>query len=332
MPSINSFHDLIATIGLVVWIKFVPSHCFASLALGFSIGRRNFNNFSPKLYSHPKDNLGNDVDLKVEDNPTIDPNTVSLSRVCYGDVLDALETIYPKQDLSKRNAISRKDGYWQFIESGEEPPKFLTYGEFDLLFFAQLLDRAHFHYSEANPGDEKKDCSDWSGKTFLDIGSGTGRLVVGAAALHPGFKLCRGLEILPGIHQTAVEIISSFDKTETGTTENTEQSLPKEEYISTGSASEEIDTSVSDDDIFEEEPLCEGLNDIQKSLQEITPEEWKEILGDLEIDEDLLEDGGDEEETSRDIIAEKSGWDEKSINSSLSDETGADVAEEAFRY
>ena len=39
--------------------------------------------------------------------------------------------------------------------------------------------------------------------TFTDIGAGAGRLIFAAAALHPGFKLCRGIEILPSIHHVA---------------------------------------------------------------------------------------------------------------------------------
>ena len=224
MPSIKSFHNSIATtIGLVViLVKALPYHCFASFHLwGVSttrttgIGHHHRTDSIPSKPLHyfhhpPQKNYNNDkdvdVDLNVEDNPTIDPNRVSLSQVRYGDVMEALEFIYPKQDLSKRNAISRKDGYWQFIESGQEQPTFLTDGEFDILFFAELLDRAHDHYyyydddgantTGHHDGGEQdqQDCcsssSDWSGKTFLDIGSGTGRLVLGAAALlHPGLKL-----------------------------------------------------------------------------------------------------------------------------------------------
>jgi hypothetical protein len=73
------------------------------------------------------------------DNPTIDPITKSISGVTYGSVLAGLDNIYPPNELSKRNAISRTDGYWSFIEAGEKPPQHFTYGEFDFLFFAELL-------------------------------------------------------------------------------------------------------------------------------------------------------------------------------------------------
>jgi len=34
--------------------------------------------------------------------------------------------------------------------------------------------------------DQEEEGNSWEGKTCLDIGSGTGRLVIGCAALHPG--------------------------------------------------------------------------------------------------------------------------------------------------
>lgn len=114
-------------------------------------------------------------------------------------MLSALNKVYPPQELAQRNAMSRTDGYWKYIAKGEEPPPTLTYGEFDFLFFCVLIDRAmHMHN-----GEMVGSC-DFSEKTFLDIGSGTGRLVLGAAALHPELKLCKGLEILPGIHEAAL--------------------------------------------------------------------------------------------------------------------------------
>jgi hypothetical protein len=90
------------------------------------------------------------------------------------------------------------------VQKGEDPPQQLTYGEFDLPFFAQLLDTAHSYY-HANSDDEKETAADWSDKVFCDIGSGTGRLVLAAAALHPGFRSCRGIELLHSIHVVAEE-------------------------------------------------------------------------------------------------------------------------------
>ena len=139
--------------------------------------------------------------LIPEPNPQADRDAVSLAGVPYQKVLSGLMSLFPPQDLSLRNAASRRDGYWEYISKGEEPPKQFTYGEFDFYFFGELLDRARYYYT----GDAELEGSDpsWDGMTFTDIGAGAGRLVFAASALHPGFKLCRGLEILPSIHQVA---------------------------------------------------------------------------------------------------------------------------------
>lgn len=76
-----------------------------------------------------------------------------------------------------------------------------TYGEFDFFFFAELLDKAHSYCDLDSDGHPK----DWHGKTFVDIGSGMGRLVLAAAALHPHWNSCRGIELLKGIHNAAEE-------------------------------------------------------------------------------------------------------------------------------
>jgi len=138
-----------------------------------------------------------------DENQTIDPNKASLSGTTYGDVLSGLNMLYPPDEMSSRNAMSRTDGYWKYISKGEEPPSTLVYGEFDFLTFSDLLDKSVAYYNESIENQDGKLVNGWSDKTFLDIGSGTGRLVIGAAALHP-FKVCKGLEILPGIHESAL--------------------------------------------------------------------------------------------------------------------------------
>jgi len=147
------------------------------------------------------------MELIPEENKSVDPNRLSLSKVPYKSVLLGLKELYPPQGLSERNAISRTDGYWSYIKKGEEVPQHLTYGEFDFLFFCELLDRAHHHYF--NGEDRMKG---WEGKIFVDVGSGTGRLVIGAAALHPGFSKCKGLEILNGIHEVALKALEKCNK------------------------------------------------------------------------------------------------------------------------
>jgi len=109
----------------------------------------------------------------------------------------------------ERNGMSRSDGYWAYIREGQEPPQSLTYGEFDIFFFAELLDRAHYHYySYPGNANNEQSTEGWEGKHFLDLGSGTGRLVIGAAALHPDMAACSGLELLPRIHDKAVESLA----------------------------------------------------------------------------------------------------------------------------
>lgn len=127
-------------------------------------------------------------------------DAVSLSGIPYASVLQGLDILYPPTDLSSRNAVSRTDGYWPFVKDGNEPPQDLTYGEWDLPFFAQLVDRSFSHFKAGFRGNTVGE--DWTGATFVDIGSGGGRLVLAAAALHR-WRLCRGVEILPGLHAMA---------------------------------------------------------------------------------------------------------------------------------
>ena len=153
----------------------------------------------------------------------------SLSNVEYSSVLQNLDELYPPEGIQIRNAASRTDGYWSFVKDGKEPPKGLTYGEFDFNFFAYLIDRAHFHYYSSTSIHQQKQqpfvpvrkgyekgkkrsqltqtttTTDWRNKVFLDIGSGAGRLVLGAASLHPNWSLCKGIEVLPGLHKLGVE-------------------------------------------------------------------------------------------------------------------------------
>ena len=143
--------------------------------------------------------------LVPETNPNFDPSATSLSDVSVSDVIAGIDRLYPPSELESRNARSRTDGYWKYVEKGESPPQEFTYGEFDVEFFSLLLDRAWELYRVAS--DEMPDSLPWQNKTFIDIGSGAGRLVLSAAALHPNWRLCRGLEILEGIHNTSTEIL-----------------------------------------------------------------------------------------------------------------------------
>lgn len=142
-----------------------------------------------------------------ERNPTVNHDAQSPSSgVRYADVLTGLDRLYPPTQLDARNAASRRDGYWPYINQGQEPPEQFTYGEFDFHFFAALLDQAltMIMLEKKNSGND--DYDDVT-VTFCDIGSGAGRLVVTAAALHPTWKCCRGIELLSSMHESATDIV-----------------------------------------------------------------------------------------------------------------------------
>jgi len=122
---------------------------------------------------------------------------VSAPEESIQQVVDAIEDLYPSAALDQRIALSRKDGYWPFIRKGEDPPQEFVYGEFDLEFFTQVVERATSYCAEEDG---------WKDKVFCDLGSGTGRLVLTAAALYP-WRVCRGIELLEGIHQEATETL-----------------------------------------------------------------------------------------------------------------------------
>jgi hypothetical protein len=127
-------------------------------------------------------------------------NPISKSGVSNQQVVDGIDLILPPEGLDQRVALSRKDGYWPYITKGDEPPQEFVYGEFDTMFFAHMLDRAHELYFRNLPDEQP----DWTDKVFCDLGSGTGRLVLAAAALHR-WKKCRGVELLESIHKAAEE-------------------------------------------------------------------------------------------------------------------------------
>jgi len=273
------------------------------------------------------------TELFPEENKSVDSNRLSVSQVPYKSVLLGLKDLYPPQDLSKRNAISRSDGYWSYIKDGKEAPKHFTYGEFDFLFFCELLDRAHYYYFN---GDNST--KGWEGKIFVDIGSGTGRLVIGAAALHPGLSKCKGLEILSGIHEVALKNLEKCKKNnEIVRNENISQisSLDSNEIDIVGSKAKGdgifLDQLTSDKIKMQEfphestselpqiqadkknldnryvtetdvegkmnyvEPLTSEMRKIQESLQQMTADEWRQILGDdTFFDDNYVSDEDDE--------------------------------------
>ena len=174
------------------------------------------SNESPRQRGHRRREAGVEGDeecaLLPLTNPNFDSNAKSLSGVPYACVIDGINALYPPNELSNRNARSRTDGYWKYVARGERPPQEYTYGEFDVDFFGMLLDKSWEHYLEGTcdgRDDEKRHSgltTPWRNKTFCDIGSGAGRLVFSAAALHPEFEICRGIEILDGLHTMSTSI------------------------------------------------------------------------------------------------------------------------------
>jgi len=223
-----------------------------------------------------------DITMKLvpEDNQSVDPNRLSVSGVPHKKVLSGLNELYPPQDFSERNAISRTDGYWSFIKNGEDVPQSLTYGEFDFLFFSELLDRAHHHYFI-----EKGQRNGWDGKVFVDIGSGTGRLVIGASALHPGFSKCKGVEVLRGIHNEALQKLEKCNKhkiVEDGGhfSEISQPATDIKEEDNIG----ELDSAVGES--IDAEPFTSEMIEMQKVLQQMSAEEWQDMMGDIVLDND----------------------------------------------
>ncbi|KAL1523454.1 hypothetical protein AB1Y20_018394 [Prymnesium parvum] len=70
-------------------------------------------------------------------------------------------------------------------------PSELTYGEFDLGFYAQLVDTAL-----STRGQE--------GGVLVDVGSGCGRLVLASAVLWPGLRRVAGVEKVEPLHAIAL--------------------------------------------------------------------------------------------------------------------------------
>jgi hypothetical protein len=145
------------------------------------------------------------------------PQTVEL----FDSVVRCIDALYPPQGLDQRIALSRKDGYWPFISAGEDPPQELVYGEFDVALLEQALQRSleilgrepknigKNDDDDNNNNNNNNNSDDDDEIVFCDMGSGTGRLVLAAAALHPNWKLCKGIELLETIHEEALEKLES---------------------------------------------------------------------------------------------------------------------------
>ena len=77
---------------------------------------------------------------------------------------------------------------------GQQIDSALTYGEYDLAHFYDLVSRA----------------GSLEGATLVDCGSGCGRLVVAALALWPELRCAVGVEKVEALHQIAVETVATL--------------------------------------------------------------------------------------------------------------------------
>ena len=114
--------------------------------------------------------------------------------------------LFPESEYDQRNGQSRKDGYWKYVGKGEEAPLDFTYGEFPLALFTKLVDRACALGGLAG--------ADRSSLSMADLGSGTGRLALWAAATSQ-WKKVSGIEYLPTIAEDAQAKLS-LAKLQTG--------------------------------------------------------------------------------------------------------------------
>ncbi len=109
-----------------------------------------------------------------------------------------MDEIYPPAEVAQRNAASRKDGYWPFVARNEIPPQDFVYGEFPLDFFQDLIALA-ISMSPSCPGGVCKDAE------FVDLGAGSGRLVIAASSSKNHWRKCRGVEILRSLHNLSLD-------------------------------------------------------------------------------------------------------------------------------
>lgn len=118
-------------------------------------------------------------------------------------VLAAIDRCYPPASYSNRRSIAYDAALSQtqtFTAEGIPlAGDSMVYGEFELPFFATLLRRA----------------DPQAGETFVDAGSGAGRLVLAAALLHPTkFANCHGVELSSPLHDCGVAARYEFENIE----------------------------------------------------------------------------------------------------------------------
>ena len=107
-----------------------------------------------------------------------------------------LANVFPSHLYGDRLTVGRRaqlgpDMVYRPSIGGNSVDSSLTYGEYDLGHFAALVDRA-------------LDGKGQHGRTFVDVGSGCGRLVFAAAALWPALACVAGVERIEEMHEMAL--------------------------------------------------------------------------------------------------------------------------------
>lgn len=122
---------------------------------------------------------------------------LSLTSAKLQQTAKLLATAFPSDQYADRLMVGRQEQLGPGMVyrpglggGGDAVDGSLTYGEFDLELFATLVERA---FGSRGP----------AGRTFVDVGSGCGRLVLAAAALWPELACVAGVERQEELHRMA---------------------------------------------------------------------------------------------------------------------------------
>ena len=147
--------------------------------------------------------------LRRDSVPMRQKTAGSRATVDIADAQQLLDTVYGPSTYTDRLMIGRRaqlgdDLVYRpgLIGSSQPVDTSLTYGEYDLEFFAQLIEAT----IDGLDRDVSRDVDRDIDLTFMDIGSGVGRLVLAAATLWPHrFSKCSGVEMVADLHTLASE-------------------------------------------------------------------------------------------------------------------------------
>jgi len=124
---------------------------------------------------------GEDLEAKAPLVPPLSDADYKARRRLYEDIFTGFDAM----EMKEKSRQERKDHEQEHVKS-------LTYGELDVKIVHQLLNKVKENYG---PLYFKKG-------TFLDLGSGAGKVCVAAGLLHP-FEKVVGIETMENLHGTA---------------------------------------------------------------------------------------------------------------------------------